>query len=174
MIDPAMRSTRGPGLQPTASSSARSCASREDRTGLQRLAVHIAFDRDETFLGAELARSLNRRTDVEGFQFLYALTPLTTFAVRTERDSRPLASETTRNADSYRVMPGFEFKPFALISGSAFVGFRHFNALNDAIPDFDGVVATVDARYVIRATRCRRGSSATWISPTKRISPTTR
>jgi hypothetical protein len=112
-----------------------------------------AFDKRETFLGAELANSLNRREDTESLEFQYALTPLTTFVVRNDAIQDRFASEKTRNADSIRVMPGFLFKPFALISGSAFVGFRHFNALNDALPDFNGVVASVDAQYVVSATR---------------------
>jgi hypothetical protein len=115
--------------------------------------TNIAFDQNDTFLGSALARSLNRREDSEEIQFRYALTPLTTLVVRNEALQDRFTSEKGRNADSIRVMPGFMFKPLALISGSVFVGFRHFNALNDAIPDFNGVVALVDAKYVIAATR---------------------
>jgi hypothetical protein len=50
-------------------------------------------------------------------------------------------------------MPGFELKPFALIAGSAFFGVRHFNALNASIPDYDGFAASVDVKYVVRATQ---------------------
>jgi hypothetical protein len=113
----------------------------------------VAFDRSETFLGSELAHSLNRRSDTQELQFLYALTPLTTLVVKNDAIQDRFDSEKTRDANSVRVMPGFQFKPFALISGSAFVGFRHFNALNDALPDFNGIVAMVDANYVVSSTR---------------------
>jgi Putative beta-barrel porin 2 len=115
--------------------------------------TNIAFDQNDTFLASELARSLNRREDAEEFQFRYGLTPLTTLVVKNEAIQDRFSSETGRNADSIRVMPGFLFKPLALISGSAFVGFRHFNALNDTIADFNGLVAKVDAQYVVAATR---------------------
>jgi Putative beta-barrel porin 2 len=113
----------------------------------------IAFDQKETFLGAQLANALNRTTDTEQLQFRYVLTPLTTFVVKNDAIQDRFETDRTRNADSIRIMPGFEFKPLALISGSVYVGFRHFNALNDSLPDFNGVVATVDAKYKLPSTQ---------------------
>jgi len=112
-----------------------------------------AFDQHETFLGAALAHALNRRSDIERLQFRYALTPLTTLVVNNDAIQDRFDFEPARNADSIRIMPGFEFKPFALISGIVFVGFRHFNALDEAFPDFNGVAASVDARYTLAATQ---------------------
>src|SRR5262245_27631435 len=109
----------------------------------------ITFDRTETFLGATLADALNRHTDHESLQFRYRLTPLTTFVLTTEAIQDRFDSQRTRNADSIRVAPGFEFKPFALIAGRASVGFRHFNVLNDAIEDYQGATASVDAKYLL-------------------------
>lgn len=106
-----------------------------------------AFDEDETFLGAGLAAALNRRTDTELLQFRYALTPLTTLVVNAEAIQERFDEERVRNSDSIRVLPGFEFKPFALVSGRASVGFRRFNVLSDTIEDYTGVVASVDAKY---------------------------
>lgn len=111
-----------------------------------------AFDQRETFLGAELAQSLNRRSDSELVQMRYTLTPLTTLIVNNEAIQDRFDFDSTRNADSIRVTSGFEFKPFALISGNVAVGYRHFNVLSDTIPDFDGVVASVDAKYRMAAT----------------------
>ena len=126
---------------------------REDHLHVQRLAYEYRVRSERHFLASELARSLNRREDAEELQFRYALTPLTTLVVKNEAIQDRFSSENGRNADSIRVMPGFLFKPLALISGSAFVGFRHFNALNDTIADFNGLVAKVDAHYVVAATR---------------------
>ena len=47
---------------------------------------------------------------------------------------------------------GLEFKPFALISGKASVGYRKFDALNSSVPDYSGLAA-VDATYMARGTR---------------------
>jgi hypothetical protein len=115
----------------------------------------IAFDQKETFLGAALANALNRRTDTERLQLRYELTPLTTLVVNSDAIQDRFEFSRARNGDSIRVMPGFEFKPFALISGTVAVGVRHFNALNDALPDFNGVVAGVNAKYVLSSTMVR-------------------
>jgi putative beta-barrel porin BBP2 len=112
----------------------------------------IAFDQHDSF-GAALAQSLNRTSDTERLQFRYALTPLTTLVVNNDAIQDRFEFEPARDSDSIRVMPGFEFKPLALISGSVLVGFRHFNALNSAIPDFNGVAATADAKYTVGTTQ---------------------
>jgi hypothetical protein len=113
----------------------------------------LRYDRDETFLGAGLADALDHYTNTERLQLRNALTPLTTFVVSVDSLQDRFDASTARNADSLRVMPGFELKPFALISGKVSVGFRHFNVLEPGTPDFNGVVASVDARYVLRATQ---------------------
>ena len=115
--------------------------------------AHIKYDEDEAFLGAALAEALNRREDLARVQFRYALTPLTTFVVDTDigRDRFELA--TIRDTDSIKVMPGFDIKPLALISGKAFVGYRQFDPLSSALPDYRGLVAAVEATYVGGSTR---------------------
>ena len=112
-----------------------------------------AFDQSATFLGADLAHSLNRRSDVERLQFRHELTPLTTLVVDSDAIQDRFEFASSRNADSLRFMPGFEFKPLALISGSVAVGFRHFNGLREALPDYNGVVASVNAKYTLTSTQ---------------------
>ena len=112
-----------------------------------------AFDQEATFLGATLAQALNRRSDLEQLQLRYELTPLTTLVVNADAIQDRFEFAKYRNADSIRIMPGFEFKPFALISGSVAVGVRHFNGLSEALPDYNGVVASVNAKYVMTATQ---------------------
>lgn len=113
----------------------------------------LAYDENQTFFGIDLAQVLDRRTDTEQLQFRYALTPLTTLVVNGEGIQDRFDTEASRNADSVRVLAGFELKPFALISGKASVGFRRFDVLDSATPDFNGIIAAVDARYVLRATQ---------------------
>ncbi len=100
-----------------------------------------------------LVDELNRRTASEHVQWRQAVTPLTTFVVKADaiRDRFDINGE--RDANSIRVMPGFEFKPFAVISGTAFVGFRALNPARATVPDYRGGVAAVSADYAIRATR---------------------
>ena len=44
-------------------------------------------------------------------------------------------------------------KAVALIAGRAFVGYRSFNALDPNVPDYKGLVASVDAIYTVAVTR---------------------
>ncbi|MDR1989811.1 MAG: outer membrane beta-barrel protein [Acidobacteriaceae bacterium] len=123
-------------------------------TGTQNLFV---YDNTATFRDESLATNLNRQSRTETAQLRFVLTPLTTFTVTSDAIQDRFDQATTRNADSIRVMPGFEFKPFALISGRVAVGFRHFNVLDAGTPNYDGVVANVDAAYAIRATKISFG-----------------
>lgn len=115
--------------------------------------ARFTFDRDETFLGQALATSLNRTSDEADLKLRYKLTPLTTFALNFDGERDRFTLEPLRNADSVRAMAGFEMKPFALISGSALVGVRRFTTIDRDLPDYQGLVAAVDAVYTVAATR---------------------
>ena len=110
------------------------------------------YDRNDLVLGDQIANTLDRRTNTEDAQLRVALTPLTVFVIRGEGMHDRFVYDTSRNADSIKVMPGFELKREALVSGQVFVGVRHFNALHDEVPDYTGVVADVNASYSLRAT----------------------
>jgi hypothetical protein len=111
------------------------------------------YDEREAFLGAALADALNRVEDSSKLQFRYALTPLTTFVTDVEVSRDRFEVSRFRDTDSVKVLPGFELKPLALISGTVFVGYRQFNPLDAGVPDYRGVVAAVKARYTRAATR---------------------
>ncbi len=113
----------------------------------------FSFDDEESFLGAELSQFLNRRSDTGAVHLRTKLTPLTTFVVRGEATQDRFDAATERDTDSYAVLPGFELRPAALISGQVFVGVRRFATRSDTVPDFTGVVANVDAKYILRATQ---------------------
>jgi hypothetical protein len=114
---------------------------------------NVLYDSGELFLGVGLANALNRSTDSELVQARYKLTPLTTFVLGGLVTQDRFDVDPVRNANSVKVLPGFEFKPFALISGTVAVGYRWFTALDKTMPDSQGIIATVDARYVIGATQ---------------------
>ncbi len=116
-------------------------------------AMEMAFDDDEMFLGANLATQLNRVSRTEHIQVRKMLTPLTTLVVAADAIQDRFEHSPVRDADSVRIMSGFEFKPFALVSGKVFVGARRFNVRDSDIPDFNGLVASVDATYARRSTQ---------------------
>jgi len=111
------------------------------------------YDDTEEYLGINLGERLDRRSDSEELQARFRLTPLTTFVVRAQAVQDRFDTATVRNTDSYSVMPGFELRPQALISGEAFVGIRRFATLSDVVPDFTGVVASAKVNYALAATR---------------------
>lgn len=121
-----------------------------------RLEAHrrrLKYREDEFFFGNSLQETLNRRTDSVGVSWRQKLTPLTTFVVLSEYERERFDFQATRDAKGVRVMPGFEFDPFALIGGKAFVGFRRFTTDDPLLPDYSGLVADVEANYRARATR---------------------
>ena len=76
--------------------------------------------------------------------------PLTTIAVRYENLRDRFEFSPGRDADSYSVMPGVEFKPRALISGTAYVGYREFTPREPLqLPAFSGLVAQLGLSYTL-------------------------
>lgn len=112
------------------------------------------FEEDQAIEDVRLATALNRtEQDVTG-TVRYVLTPLTTFFVTITDQRDRFEFSPLRDSNSSRLAPGFEFKPFALISGKASVGYRRFDALALGVPDYAGLVALVDVSYIARdATR---------------------
>ena len=115
--------------------------------------TRTAFGDSETYLGTSLATALNQATNAEQLQLRYALTPLTTLVVTADALQDRFPRDPLRQSNSIRIMPGFELKPSALISGTVFVGFRRFTPLDPAVPRYRGAVALVAAGYTVRATQ---------------------
>jgi hypothetical protein len=105
---------------------------------------------DEQSGDAQLAHALNRESRVASIFFRMALTPLTTFVVQTTGLQDRFRTSVQRDSNSLLIMPGFEFKPLALISGRAFVGYRLLDVRDKRAPDFSGLAASADVRYVMR------------------------
>jgi hypothetical protein len=108
------------------------------------------YDPAVEYDNTSLQRTLNRDTDSLEVSTRYRLTPLTSIAVRYDKLRDRFLMSPERDSDSYRVMPGVEFKPRALINGSAYVGYRAFTPLNAAaLPDFKGLVAELGLSYTL-------------------------
>lgn len=113
----------------------------------------FTFKEGEFFDGVSLANALDRDENTTGVSWRETLTPLTTFVVRTEYEQDRFIHSPIKDADGFRVEPGFEFDPLALIGGKVYVGYRHFNVLDSSVPDYSGLVADVSANYRLHATK---------------------
>ena len=109
----------------------------------------IRFDGDAFFQGTSLKETLDQ--DTRGYSVVgrHKLTFLTTLAAKYDRLEERFPLSPIRNTDSYRVMPGVEFKPKALISGFAYVGYRNFTPLDAALPAYTGLVSQVGLSYTL-------------------------
>ncbi len=108
------------------------------------------YDADAFFLGNSLRETLSRRTRGGSVTARQRLSALTTVAVRAEKFGDRFAYAHERDTDSIRIMPGVEFKPRALVSGSAWVGFRRFTPRDpEALPAYSGLVAQLDLSYTL-------------------------
>lgn len=108
------------------------------------------YDADAVFAGTSLQRTLNRETSGLVGGVKHRLTALTTAGVKFDRLSDTFAYSPLRNSSSYRVMPGVEFKPRALVSGTAWVGYRQFTPDHlQELPEFSGLVADLGLSYTL-------------------------
>ena len=109
----------------------------------------LDFDEGAEFRGADLAHNLNSRADsVEGGVQL-TLTPLTTLNLTASLQRDRFDSAPERDANTIRVTPSLQFDPTSLIRGTVSVGYRHFETLDSALPDYSGVVVQVLAGYTL-------------------------
>lgn len=143
-------------------------ARREDLSGRVGLGVRVQsktqllawvreqqyrFDAGETFLDIDLSVALDRDSSYRGGGAQVELTPLTTFLVEYEAGEDRFVRSPERDADTYKVVSGFKFKPFALVDGSLSMGYRSFKTLDRLVPDFGGFIAAIELGYNLRATR---------------------
>lgn len=112
---------------------------------------HSEYESDAVFNGTNLAVSLNHSGTVEGAAIRYGVTPLTTVMMIVEQEHDHFVSAPDRDSTGFRIMPTVEFKPRALISGRASIGFRKVTFASGTIPEFQSSVATVDLTYRVRA-----------------------
>jgi hypothetical protein len=101
----------------------------------------VRFEEGSTFEGSDLSRTLS--SDVRVFEggLEYYATPLTTISIVASRQEDRFADAPERDADSILVMPSVRMEAPAIVQGSLAVGYRQFDGLNPALPDYSGVVA---------------------------------
>lgn len=122
-----------------------------------KLSVEVAaaldetrFDADAEFDGVSLQRTLNQKTRVVRVTGRHRVTPLSTIGVRFERAEDEFPFLPVRDSRSFRIMPGVELNPRALIKGRAYVGYRKFTPADAAaLPEFRGLVADLGLSYTL-------------------------
>jgi hypothetical protein len=109
----------------------------------------VTFGLDASFNEVSLRETLNRTSTTTALVGRYKATPLTTVMITTETARERFEFSPLRNARSTKVVPGVEFKPLALVSGSAHVGFRRFAPTSESLEPFTGVIANASLSYTL-------------------------
>jgi len=122
---------------------------RKTTFGVAYKKVRTDYAEGESFRGNFLRLQYNRDTSRIAGSLRYAVTPLTTIVIEAERIRERFAFVPGRDSNGFRLVPGVEFKPLALISGSAHVGYRRLNMIDPKMPDYAGPVASVDLGYTL-------------------------
>jgi hypothetical protein len=118
--------------------------------------ARVSYDEGSIFDSTSLRETLNRRTQSASLALHHDVTPLTRASLRATYSTDDFDYTPTRNATSFALLPGVEFKPLALISGSAAIGIRRFRPENPLIQDFTGVIARANLAYTLQGfTRFR-------------------
>lgn len=107
------------------------------------------FDGDASFYGQSLPETLDRDSNAYSVVGRYKHSNLTTLGLLFEDQTDRFVLSPIRNTDSFRIMPGVELRPRALISGSAWVGYRSFNPRSPLIPRQSGLVSRLALSYTL-------------------------
>lgn len=110
---------------------------------------NVRFDENQLFDDADLAAELNRRETTAAITIRHELTPLTNLTVDIARQQDRFETSPERDADTTRIDGGIRFDPFALINGSAQVGFKRFQPLAADLPGYTGLTLAVNLSYVV-------------------------
>ena len=117
--------------------------------GVVRRESRVDYRGDTNYLGSDLAQYLGATAAITGAKFRYSLTPFTTIGADFEQDRTEFESVTERNSDGFLVASVVEFRPLALVSGSARVGIRKRTFLDGNAPSFRTVVTRFDLAYTL-------------------------
>jgi hypothetical protein len=107
---------------------------------------------DAEVFDANIAAQLNRRTTAMSLTLRTALTPLTSFVMKSTLGRDRFDTNPLLNTNSLTVLPGFEFKKDALLSGSLSLGVRALRPLSPLVPQFTGLVGSAALSWLARET----------------------
>jgi hypothetical protein len=109
----------------------------------------IDFDKAAVFLGANLHSELNHVMTSTGLVVRHQLTPLTSVALTASRSQDRFDFSSLRDSDSNALAMSLTLDPFALIKGSATLGYRDFHPRSTGLNDYKGMTAAIDLSYSV-------------------------
>ena len=107
------------------------------------------FDGDAFFLGQRLQDTLDSDTMVQSLTARYRHSSLTTLGLRFENQADRFVWSPVRDTDSFRLMGGVEFRPRAIVNGTAWIGYRRFAPTAAVLPSHAGVVSQLALSYTL-------------------------
>jgi hypothetical protein len=117
--------------------------------GVTRRQSRVDYKGDTNYLGSDLAQYLGATAAITGAEFRYSLTPLTTIGADIEQDRTEFEIATERDSDGFLVASVIEFRPLALVSGSARLGIRRRTFIDGNAPSYRTVVTRFDLAYTL-------------------------
>jgi hypothetical protein len=102
----------------------------------------VEYEPGVTFRGVELARTLDSLTTAYDASLLFEATPLTTIGLTVAREQVRFDFSPIRDSRSFRVAPTITISPLGLLTGTASVGYRRFEAVDPAVPSWSGLSAS--------------------------------
>jgi hypothetical protein len=107
------------------------------------------FDGDAFFFGQRLQDTLDSDTMVQSLTARYRHSSLTTLGLRFENQTDRFVWSPVRDTDSFRLMGGVEFRPRAIVNGTAWIGYRRFAPQAAVLPSHAGVVSQLALSYTL-------------------------
>jgi len=112
----------------------------------------VEFDDDQFYQSSNLSHELDRAVTMFAIGIKHDLTPLTSMSFDVSRQEDRFDFSQLRDSDSTTVGVQVTFDPFALIKGTARVGYRDFVPLDTTVPGYQGGTAAVDLSYVLQGS----------------------
>jgi hypothetical protein len=114
----------------------------------------LEFDHTDAFQNPLVSDFYDYTSDGVAMALRHELTPLTSVGVTIDRHRERFDLDHTRDTDTVGIYSGLEFRPSAVISGKAYVGWVQVELLEPGAPSFRGVAASIDLAYtLLGATR---------------------
>jgi hypothetical protein len=115
---------------------------------------HLDFAENSFFKDIDLRDELSYVTTATGLSVRHELTPLTSVSMSVARSTDRFKTSPDRDSDSTSVAGTIVFNTFAIIKGSASLGYRDFRPLDPGLPGFKGTTGSANLSYTLMgATR---------------------
>jgi hypothetical protein len=107
----------------------------------------IDYDKAAVFLGTDLQFALSRTVTSGALTLRHELTPLTNLTFDAGKEQERYDFQPLRDSNSTTFNAGVSFNRFALITGSAKIGYRDFKPVTPDLPGYAGSTALVNLTY---------------------------